>query len=66
MQDLCEGGDLLTTYHFKSERNAANIVLRVTNAVRYMHDRNIAVSCVITRHAIASLRFASHHCMRGR
>ncbi|CAM9143785.1 unnamed protein product [Ectocarpus sp. 12 AP-2014] len=42
VMDLCEGGDLLTTYHFKSERNAANIVLRVTNAVRYMHDRNIA------------------------
>lgn len=43
-QDLCEGGDLLTTYHFKSELEAANIVLKVTNAVRYMHDRNIAVS----------------------
>lgn len=43
-QDLCEGGDLLMTYHFKSEREAANIVLKVTNAVRYMHDRNIAVS----------------------
>lgn len=44
MQDLCEGGDLLTTYHFKSEQDAANIVLKVTNAVRYMHDRSIAVS----------------------
>lgn len=44
LQDLCEGGDLLTTYHFKSEQDAANIVLKVTNAVRYMHDRMIAVS----------------------
>eukprot|EP00752_Nemacystus_decipiens_P008847 g7895.t1 len=42
VMDLCEGGDLLTTYHFKSEQDAANIVLKVTNAVRYMHDRNIA------------------------
>lgn len=33
----------MTTYHFKSEQDAANIVLKVTNAVRYMHDRNIAV-----------------------
>lgn len=31
------------TYHFKSEQEAANIVLKVSNAVRYMHDRNIAV-----------------------
>ncbi|CAN0076719.1 unnamed protein product [Pylaiella littoralis] len=42
VMDLCEGGDLLTTYHFKSEQDAANIVLKVTNAVRYMHDRSIA------------------------
>ncbi|CAM9623497.1 unnamed protein product, partial [Scytosiphon promiscuus] len=42
VMDLCEGGDLLTTYHFKSEQDAANIVLKVTNAVRYMHDRMIA------------------------
>ncbi|CAM9098341.1 unnamed protein product, partial [Hapterophycus canaliculatus] len=42
VMDLCEGGDLLTTYHFKSEQDAANIVLKVTNAVRYMHDRYIA------------------------
>ncbi|CAN0302370.1 unnamed protein product [Laminaria digitata] len=42
VMDLCLGGDLLTTYHFKSEQEAANIMLKVTNAVRYMHDRNIA------------------------
>lgn len=42
VMDLCEGGDLLTTYHFKSEQEAANIVLKVTSAVRYMHDRHIA------------------------
>lgn len=47
LQELCEGGDLLTTYHFKSEQDAANIISKVTNAVRYMHDRNIAVSKAI-------------------
>lgn len=42
VMDLCKGGDLLTTYHFKSEQEAANIMMKVTNAVRYMHDRSIA------------------------
>lgn len=49
LQELCKGGDLLTTYHFKSEQDAANIISKVTNAVRYMHDRNIAVSGAIIR-----------------
>ncbi len=54
-QDLCEGGDLLTTYHFKSEQDAANIVAKVTNAVRYMHDRNIAVSLCLSLSVCLSL-----------
>ncbi|CAM9474529.1 unnamed protein product, partial [Discosporangium mesarthrocarpum] len=41
-QDLYEGGDLLSTYRFKSEKEAANIVRKVTNAVRYMHKNRIA------------------------
>lgn len=53
LQELCKGGDLLTTYHFRSEQDAANIISKVTNAVRYMHDRNIAVSGAMSEAIVA-------------
>jgi serine/threonine protein kinase len=44
VMDLYTGGNLLESYQFHSEAAAADIISHITNAVRYCHDRHIAVS----------------------
>lgn len=45
--DLMEGGNLAVRYVYEGEEKAAHIVRQVVRALRYLHDRNIAVSLMI-------------------
>ena len=42
--DLIEGGNLAGRCRFKGEKEAAVVVRQIVRALRYLHDRNIAVS----------------------
>lgn len=42
--DLIEGGNLAGRCRFKGEAEAAVVVRQIVRALRYLHDRNIAVS----------------------
>lgn len=42
--DLIEGGHLAGRCRFKGEDKAAVVVRQIVRALRYLHDRNIAVS----------------------
>lgn len=42
--DLIEGGNLAVRYVFEGEEKAAHILRQIVRALRYLHDRNIAVS----------------------
>lgn len=44
VMDLYTGGDMYARYKFRSEDETAKIVNKLINALRYCHDRNIAVS----------------------
>lgn len=44
VMDLYTGGDMYARYKFRSEADTAKIVGKLINALRYCHDRNVAVS----------------------
>lgn len=44
--DLVTGGNLGGAYRCGGEEQAASIVRQIVRALRYLHDRNIAVSAV--------------------
>ena len=44
VMDLYTGGDMYARYKFRSEEDTAKIVNKLINALRYCHDRNVAVS----------------------
>lgn len=44
VMDLYTGGDMYARYRFRSEADTAKIVGKLINALRYCHDKNIAVS----------------------
>lgn len=41
--DLVKGGNLAVRYSFEGEEKAAHVVRQIARALRYLHDRNIAV-----------------------
>lgn len=43
VMDLYTGGDMYARYKFRSEDDTAKIVNKLINALRYCHDRNVAV-----------------------
>lgn len=43
VMDLYTGGDMYARYKFRSEDETAKIVNKLINALRYCHDRNVAV-----------------------
>lgn len=43
VMDLYTGGDMYARYKFRSEDDTAKIVGKLINALRYCHDRNVAV-----------------------
>jgi calcium/calmodulin-dependent protein kinase I len=43
IMDLYTGGEVFERYAFKGEASAAKVIRDVVNAVRYCHDRGIAV-----------------------
>lgn len=45
--DLIEGGNLAVRYVFEGEEKAAHIVRQIVRALRYLHDRNIAVRVML-------------------
>eukprot|EP00953_Heterococcus_sp_UTEX-ZZ885_P021892 12174-Heterococcus_DN1.PRE.1 len=59
VMDLYTGGNLLESYQFHSEAAAADIISHITNAVRYCHDRHIAVSIGSTASAASTASSAS-------
>lgn len=48
VMDLYTGGDMYARYQFRSEEDTAKIVSKLINALRYCHDRNVAVSALPT------------------
>lgn len=44
VMDLYTGGDMYGRYKLRSEEDTAKIVGKLINALRYCHDRNVAVS----------------------
>jgi serine/threonine protein kinase len=61
VMDLYTGGNLLESYQFHSEAAAADIISHITNAVRYCHDRHIAVSTNNTAAAATAASGAGVH-----